>query len=235
MHRGPDSSIVDDDQADLRQRTARRYSSPVPSTTSIWTGLVAALAAILGVLIAQAWTTRREDRNWQRQLQLYTQQWEDQQLRDAEQRKDQHLRDADQRQREDRHRFTEYKRDLYAELLSNLDIYRSEVGIYLFKFDHRSGPDRSGSSPLTWLHDNFDVNQNKFLATSLVLHKILLVAPHRICQLASEQFDYVSAASRFAFMGDSTQDAHETLSKADLDGLREEIRRDLAINSDEAT
>jgi hypothetical protein len=57
------------------------------------------------VLIAQIWTTRRENRNWESQREMYAQQWEDQRERDAEQREDQRQRDRELWAREDRYRF----------------------------------------------------------------------------------------------------------------------------------
>lgn len=99
----------------------------MPPATSPWTVVVTAAAAFLGVILAQVvaqwWTTRREDRNFQRQLQMYSQQWEDQRRRDAEQREDQRQRDRELWEREDRHRFSDYKRDLYAEQLSNMHAF----------------------------------------------------------------------------------------------------------------
>jgi prolipoprotein diacylglyceryltransferase len=79
--------------------------SGMPPAGSIWAGALSIFGALLGVLIAQIWTTRRENRNWERQREMYAQQWEDQRERDAEQREDQRQRDRELWAREDQYRF----------------------------------------------------------------------------------------------------------------------------------
>ena len=95
----------------------------MPSTVSPWTFLVPALGAFLGVVLAQLWTSRREKWQWENQMQMYATQWADQRERDAEQREDQRRRDREQWEREDRHRFTAEKRDLYANFTEALSDY----------------------------------------------------------------------------------------------------------------
>ena len=70
----------------------------VPPATSPWMFLITAASAFFGVVVAQWWTSRREDRNWKNQLQMYATQWQDQRERDAEQREEQRRRDGEQRE-----------------------------------------------------------------------------------------------------------------------------------------
>ncbi|GAA5121734.1 hypothetical protein [Pseudonocardia adelaidensis] len=124
------------DRADSRNEHALTIDSKsVPPATSPWTFLVPALGAFLGVLLAQWWTTRRENRNWQRQREMYAQQWEDQRERDREQREDQRQRDRELWAREDRHRFTERKRDSYASLLESAEIITHHVSDLLLALE----------------------------------------------------------------------------------------------------
>ena len=72
--------------------------------TSVWVPVITALAALLGVVVGQAWQARREQRrwNWEREL-------------DAEHREEQRQRDREMWAREDRNRFTEQKRQIYVD------------------------------------------------------------------------------------------------------------------------
>ena len=76
------------------------------SGTPIWTALLAAVAALAGVLLGQTLQTRREDRNWQRQRQ-----------RDVEQRELQAIREQIAWKREDDRRFLNQLRELYTDFL----------------------------------------------------------------------------------------------------------------------
>jgi hypothetical protein len=72
--------------------------------TSVWIPVITALAALLGVVVGQAWQARREQKRWRSEREL-----------DAEHREDQRQRDRDMWAREDRNRFTEQKRQIYAD------------------------------------------------------------------------------------------------------------------------
>lgn len=72
--------------------------------TSVWVPVITALAALLGVVVGQAWQARREQRRWKWEREL-----------DAEHREEQRQRDREMWAREDRNRFTEQKRQIYVD------------------------------------------------------------------------------------------------------------------------
>jgi hypothetical protein len=71
---------------------------------SAWVPAITAIAALAGVLIGQFWQGHRENMRWAREREL-----------DAEHREEQRQRDREMWAREDRHRFTEQKRQIYVE------------------------------------------------------------------------------------------------------------------------
>ena len=76
---------------------------------SLWPSVIAAVSALLGVAVGQVVQGRREERRWSRERE-----------RDAEQRTDARDRDRELWGREDRHRFVETKRAIYADYLRHL-------------------------------------------------------------------------------------------------------------------
>jgi hypothetical protein len=72
--------------------------------TSVWVPVITALAALLGVVVGQAWQARREQRRWKWEREL-----------DAVHREEQRQRDREMWAREDRNRFTEQKRQIYVD------------------------------------------------------------------------------------------------------------------------
>jgi len=72
--------------------------------TSVSVPVITALAALLGVVVGQAWQARREQRRWKWEREL-----------DAEHREEQRQRDREMWAREDRNRFTEQKRQIYVD------------------------------------------------------------------------------------------------------------------------
>jgi hypothetical protein len=199
----------------------------MPPAASPWTFLVPALGAFLGVVLAQWWTTRREKRQWERQMQMYATQWADQRERDAQQREDQRRRDREQWDREDRHRFTEDKRSLYGDLLG-LAVEAQNVisdieGTHIFGLEPEVGPDGLDS-----------YRQRLTISTG----KIDLVAPADICEHAmSVRVAFILAASRLRrWLDDETDDrkrefnAQEAELRGAIETLREAMRQDLAVD-----
>jgi hypothetical protein len=106
----------------------------VPPAPTIWTAVLTAVAAFAGVLVAQWWTSRREDRNWERQLQMYATQWEDQRERDREQREDQRARDEAQWRREEARRFVDERRRMYADFLTAATQVEEAIDHQIFNY-----------------------------------------------------------------------------------------------------
>lgn len=71
---------------------------------SVWIPALTAFAALLGVFVGQFWQGHREDKRWSREREL-----------DVEHREEQRQRDHEIWAREDRHRFTEQKRQVYVD------------------------------------------------------------------------------------------------------------------------
>lgn len=207
----------------------------VPPATSPWTFLVPALGAFLGVVLAQWWTSRREKRQWERQMELYATQWADQRERDKEERNDQRRRDAEQREdqrkrdrelweREDRHRFTQDKRTLYGDLLNECaeSLHAlSEVQDALIFGDG--------------VHDGELHTHRERL--SVCVAKIDLVAPGDICDQARDALAAFTIASRALSQSvsdltperDTEYSAKEATFRKGVRNLRIEMREDLGI------
>lgn len=185
----------------------------MPVSGSVWTALIAAAAAVAGVLIAQAWATRREERNWKHQLQMYATQWEDQRQRDAEQREDQRQRDRELWEREDRHRFTQDKRALYGDLLS--EAAEAQPALSYVEGAHIFGEDVKPNR----------LNSHRERLTSRS-GKIDLVAPDDICEQAREvRAAFIlatSALNRKLFDGSPERDTQYIQREAEL---RREIEK----------
>lgn len=71
---------------------------------SVWVSVITALAALIGVIVGQAWQAQREQRRWKWEREL-----------DAEHREEQRQRDREMWAREDRNRFTDQKRQVYVD------------------------------------------------------------------------------------------------------------------------
>jgi hypothetical protein len=178
----------------------------VPPATSPWTVVITAAAAFLGVVVAQWWTGRRENRNWQRQREMYAQQWEDQRERDGEQREDQRQRDRELWEREDRHRFTNDKRQIYAEFLtaadSTTDEWLTALRLLQAEVNRRQ---RAGEEQILDLHEWCRDNG---IAASLrqswgeldrLASLIALIAPAPVVEKSIDLIGGVHAAETFLF------------------------------------
>src|SRR3954447_9710047 len=94
------------------------------SMNQMWNAVIPAVAALLGVLLGNMLQARRELRKWQLE-------------RDA-----QRQRDREQWEREDRHRFIEQKREIYADFLGKLDQYAEVVErAIIYCINHPPGRD----------------------------------------------------------------------------------------------
>jgi hypothetical protein len=198
----------------------------VPPSTSPWTVIITAAAAFLGVVVAQWWTGRREDRNWQRQLQMYATQWEDQRTRDAELREDQRRKDQDSWHREDRHRFTEHKRTLYGQLLGIIAECQDELSQASWDFETQQK------------NATFDPALSSRL--SAAVGEIELVAPLKVADTAKvvrstllgarvwlRYNNITSADNTIKEVGSLIADARNRVA-----ALRQLMRQDLVVNDD---
>jgi hypothetical protein len=109
--------------------------------TSVWVPVITALAALLGVVVGQAWQARREQRRWKWEREL-----------DAEHREEQRQRDREMWAREDRNRFTEQKRQIYVDYQTSA--YR--ISVLLVNTSRRLGELQSSG-------DGHDLDSSEFL------------------------------------------------------------------------
>jgi hypothetical protein len=211
----------------------------VPPATSPWpvilTAVITASAAFLGVVVAQWWTTRREDRNWKRQLQMYAQQWEDQRARDAEQREDQRQRDRELWAREDQHRFTEYKRDLYARQIHSIRDLRDSVqrlvgGIHQALIEGRE------LKNIRDIHEYLDRDllertRDAAVAASMTRDELALVAPRSVEKDVTDAYETLVDARTDILLTNDWEAAQERLNNFYLSILIGVMREDLTGQS----
>jgi hypothetical protein len=201
----------------------------VPPATSPWTVVITAAAAFLGVIVAQWWTGRREDRNWRRQREMYAHQWEDQRERDKEQREDQRQRDRESWAREDQHRFTDYKRDLYARQLHAIRNLQDSVQDILFRV--RFGLSE-GQRPFNDIgqflgHDLIERGPELGRIASMTRDEISLVAPKEIERIASDLIGVLLDARGDLIVRENWKATRDAVEGFRLHTLTDAMRADL--------
>jgi hypothetical protein len=210
----------------------------MPPTVSIWAGALSLLGAVAGVLIAQIWTTRREDRNWERQREMYAQQREDQRARDAEQRQDQRERDYQAWLREDRHRFASDKRGVYAEFLGHTNksilAIRYVAAAVLSESQRREHENEAPIAHIGRLlddHDLYDHMTEPRDKLGETLNLLRLLAPAAVVDQAEKVYDSLeSAESQLAREGKIQDSVHGVNDVVTLGReLREAMRKDLGV------
>ncbi|ONI92434.1 hypothetical protein ALI22I_04055 [Saccharothrix sp. ALI-22-I] len=126
---------------------------------NLWTAVIGAAGAFLGVLVAQAWTSSREKRQWERERQ----------------------RDAELWKREDQYRFTEHKRELYSDFLGQVHEWVREaqqVVIFSLPSEHLTPewlylPVNNRRKQLAFAQDRLQlVSQSVWQATTPITHKL---------------------------------------------------------------
>jgi hypothetical protein len=195
----------------------------VPPATSPWTFLVPALGAFLGVVLAQWWTTRREDRNWNRQLQMYATQWEDQRERDKEQREDQRQRDRELWARENRYRFADYKRELYVRQLTTLRASHDAALDLVSKTDaakRQGGASEGNVDKVAELIESFRKDLREKNDVAILAHHEILLFGHPSVQSAAGKLLALLIDVQYAFLTEfDLKKSKELLDKYDIGPL----------------
>ncbi|MFG1635617.1 hypothetical protein ACGFKX_12370 [Pseudonocardia alni] len=160
---------------------------------SLLTALIAASSLIAGVAITNWQQNKREQRSWNRQLQIYVQQWDDQRERDKLQREDQRERDREDAAREDRHRFTDFKRDLYGDVLSELTSMISHLGHCINaakrESDRRGGESEgsgNGFRQFLYVQHREHYDGARSVSSSLSIERASLVSPDSLMVVVRE-------------------------------------------------
>lgn len=182
----------------------------MPPTASPWTAVIAAAAALLGVLLGQLLQTRREDRNWRRQ------------------REDQRRRDVALWDREDRHRFTDTKREIYAKQLEALRAFRDAAMDQIRTIDtaRRAGDDRD---PLNIVgRESMDSCNEKRDAARSVHHELMLVASEPLIEAVTQRLLLIVDARSLALFDGEPIEARAKLNAYDNPGLVKIMREDLS-------
>lgn len=170
----------------------------MPPAGSPWSVVITAAAAFFGVVIAQIWTTWRDNRNWQHQRDMYALQSADQRRQYAEQREDQRERDSEQREeqrrkdrelwdREDRNRFIELRREKYADLLSGMANAQSKMIIAAIERTGRFGEDdATGRKHQDRLARSINDARDAIRELSRTMSPVELFAPRNVTQLIDQ-------------------------------------------------
>ncbi|MGE3795799.1 MAG: hypothetical protein AB7I38_17995 [Dehalococcoidia bacterium] len=180
--------------------------------SSLGPSIIAATAALIGVLMGNLLQSRRERSRWNLDRQAQRQ------------------RDHELWGREDRHRFTEHKRDLYARFLSALARFQgsSFVNQLLYEADL---PDRPTSedaprNKLDWLFGQS--SESGVTEVSECLHAMSLVAPDELTKEATRLQELVASANNHYFIRNDHESGRRILASVDASKLRQYMRDDLA-------
>lgn len=149
--------------------------------------ILAALFALIGVHYGQWLTTRRE-----REHRL--EQWE----------------------REDRLRFADHKRELYAEYLAAISRWKREVSDIAFITDLELPKESDGTDPYSWaLKQGYASVEDRGDAARKALMRVRLVAPREIWAAGAEIIGLIAVACRKVLYEGKAAEAEEDLNKVD--------------------
>jgi hypothetical protein len=177
-----------------------------------WVPAITALAALLGVIVGQFWQARREDKRWKRERGERLEQW----------------------QREDRYRFAEYKRELYADFLSGLRRFRGEITVSALHIDQvRASRVESGEPPIEnmteYLLNRGQVDSEAFASLVRALGNLHLVTPESIRLEGQDCFDALVRANSLIIVHQDLQEGTRLSARFSTDALERLMRADLNI------
>jgi hypothetical protein len=157
------------EQYDSAVSTPEQATSLLPP--SIWTGIVAGLFAFCGVILAQLYQGKRDEKNREHERIIYSDTWGEQRDRDRE-----------LWNREDRFRFAQDRRKLYGDFLARHATFSDHIRHMERRRNHDNDPDPA------------DIKKAEEIAGKFrsVVNQITIAAPKPISNATKNIFDEVA-------------------------------------------